>query len=161
MLSLLAPAAVAVFLFVLQMTLLAGLQLDLLTPILVYVALDGSLAGAVLFALMLGFLGDTMSGVSNGLDMASGLGVVLMARMLRRHLLVSSDVVRVVAVAVCLLARSLLLLTLVTMTGLPAQGGNAALAVVFQIVAGSLVSLPLFSLLDRASALLKFRQQPL
>lgn len=156
------PLLLAGCLFVLQGTLLSGLELDLLTPVLVYVAFEANLGPAALFALGLGFLCDTMFGAVAGLNVALNLGVLTLARLLRRHLLLRDMLVRVAAVAVCLLARSLLLLALAAvLLGWPPQGATAALAVLIQVAGGSLVSLPVFAGLDWAMEMLALKQQPL
>ncbi len=161
MLPLLAPAAAAVGLVILQSTLLGGLQLDLLTPVLVYVALDSKLGAAVGFAVGLGFLCDTISGLFGGLNVGLNLGVVLLARGLRGHLLLGSTAVRAAAAGVCLLARGVLFLGLAGLLGWPLGAGHTALAVLLQAAAGAAASLPLFALLDRAMESLALRQQPL
>jgi len=156
------PALLAVCLLILQGTLLAGLELDLLTPVLVYVAFEANLGPAAVFALGLGFLCDNMFGVVYGLNVALNVGVLTIARLLRRHLLLRDMLVRVAAVAVCLLARSLLLLALASvLLDWPPQGAAAALSVFLQVAGGSLVSLPLFAGLDWVMETLALKQQTL
>jgi len=159
--SLLAPAAVAACLFLLQTTLLAGLQLDLITPVLVYVALEASLTGAFLFAVAFGFLADTMTGALAGVNVALNLGVLAAARLMRGHLLLGSLPARVGAATVGLLFRAALFMALGALVrGLPPTGAMA-LAALVQVAGGAMISLPLFAALDRALELLALRQEPL
>jgi hypothetical protein len=160
MLPLLAPALAAVCLFILQGTLLSGLQLDLLTPVVLYVALEMDLTSAAVFAIGLGFLSDLM-GVFFGLNIALNVGAVLVARLLRRHLLLRRPPARLVAVAACLLARSTLLPLAAAFFNWPGPGGLLALRGLAEVAGGTLVSLPLFAALDRAMESLALRRQPL
>lgn len=158
---LLAPAAMAVCLFVFQTTLLASLQLDLLTPVLVYVALESSFPAALLFALFFGFVADVMTSPVAGVNIALNLGVLLATWLVRGHILLASLVVRAGVAALGLATRSLLFMALNALYQGSSPTGSLALAAALQVVAGALISLPLFATLDRALELLALRQEPL
>jgi len=161
MTTLLAPALLAVCLFILQGTLLSGLQLDLITPLVVYVALESNLAAALLFAIGLGFLTDTMSGAVAGLNIALNLGVLAIARLVRDHLMLGSLLVRVGVASVGLVTRSVLYMILTALLLGWAPTGGTAVAMAVQVVGGTLISLPMFALLDLALESFSLRQQSL